>query len=285
MGLSIDGNNIVMTGTFTLVNGFDSTTGVGYLVMTPDGGFGTLPFGAQGDSGLSPTLNFTVEEVDPDDALPDPNPAVTLTSAGGAGVASEYDITIYVHKGDAGESSTFEFLAATDLTGSLIDEYVLAKKTGVGEVYFIPQRVGDQYVPGSINSTSGSSTGRLLAQIAIPAQPFDWRPRCFAQCVVSGTANTRVDLVARVGHETDGQQVGYAKGIAGATPPTLTMIPAAPAGSDVPGDYGRIAAGATTYIYLRAEQKAATSDSWSTTNTDTTFWVEVAPLLPLAASS
>lgn len=284
MGITVDGNNIVMTGTWTIVNGFDPSTGVVYLVGTPDGGTGGLPFGTQGESGLSPTLNFTLEEVDPDDDLPDPNPDVTLTSEGAAGQRNVYDITLYVHKGAKGDSSTFELLSATDLTGALTDEYVLAKKTGAGEVYFIPQRVGDQYI-GTPVSTSGATTGRTLASVSIPAQPFDWRPRVFATTTVSGTTNTRVNLYARVGNATDGHQVGFAKGIAGATPPPLVLIPAAPSGSDIPGDYGRIAAGATSIVYLRAEQQAATSDSWATTDVDTTLWVEVAPLLPLATES
>lgn len=286
MGLTVDGNNITFTGIdLTIVNGFDPNTGVAYLMLTSSGGWGSLPFMSTGESGLSPTLNFTTEEIEPDDPMPDPNPEVTLTSAGGPGERSIYDIKLYVRKGSQGVTGTFSILDADDINGSITDEYVIAKKTGSSQVYFVPQRVGDQYVPGSINSTSGNSTGRLLATVSVPAKPYDWRPRVFAQTVVSGTANTRVDLVARVGSETEGHQVGYAYGIAGATPPPLTMIPAAPAGSDVPGSYGRIAAGATTMIYLRAEQKAATSDSWSTSNTQTTFWVEVQPLLPLVTGS
>lgn len=285
MGLSIDGNNITITGTFTLVNGFDPTTGVAFLVITPDGGFGTLPFGAQGSPGLSPTLNFEVIEVDPDDPLPTPNPVVTLVDEGDPGQRSEYDITIYVHSGSEGPSGTFAVLDATDIDGTVNDDYILAKTVGADTVTFIPQRVGDHYVPGAINSTSGSSTSRPLTSVSIPGQPFDWRPRCFGQCVVSGTVNTRVDLVARIGHQTDGQQVGYAYGIAGASPPTLTMIPAAPTGSNMPGDYGRVAAGATAIIYFLAEQKAPTLDAWTTSNTSTSFWVEVAPILTTTTGS
>lgn len=286
MGLTIDGNNITFTGIdLSIVNGFDPNTGVAYLMLTSSGGWGSLPFMSTGESGLSPTLNFSTEEIEPDDPMPDPNPEVVLTSAGGAGERSIYDIKLYIRKGAQGVAGTFSILDADDISGSLTDEYVLAKKTGTSQVYFVPQRVGSQYVPAAISSTSGNSTGRLLATVSIPAQPFDWRPRVFGQCVVSGGADTRVDLVARVGHETDGHQVGYAYGIAGATPPPLSLIPAAPTGSEVPGSYGRIAAGATTMIYLRAEQKAPTSASWSTSNTTTTFWVEVQPLLPISLGS
>lgn len=277
MGLSIDGNNIVFNGTVTVVNGFDSTTGVAYLVLTPDGGYGTLPVMADGDPGPPPILNFTVEEVDPDDALPGTNPAITLTDSGGPGVASHYDITIYVHKGSTGLSGTFAMLDATDIDGSPTDDYMIIKKVGESKVAFAPQKVGGQYI-GATVSTSGNSSPRLLSSVSIPAQPFDWRPRCFATCTVAGTANTRVDLVARVGNKADGHQVGYAFGLAAAVPPPLTLLPAAPAGSDIPGGYGRVGAGATTTIYLMAEQKAGTADAWSTTDTTTTFWVEVAPL-------
>lgn len=277
MGLSIDGNNIVFEGTVTVVNGFDATTGVAYLVLTPDGGYGTLPVMADGDPGPPPVLNMSMESVDPDDPLPDINPSVTVTDSGGPGVASHYDVVFYVHKGDMGEAGAFALLDATDIDGSPTDDYMITKKVGESKVRFTPQKVGGSYI-GATTSTSGNSSPRMLSSVAIPAQLFDWRPRVFATATVSGTANTRVDLVARVGNNSTGHQVGFAKGLAGATPPPLVMIPAAPAGADIPGAYGRVAAGATTVVYLMAEQKAGTADAWATNADDTTFWVEVAPI-------
>jgi hypothetical protein len=101
----------------------------------------------------------------------------------------------------------------------------------------------------------------------------------FAYTVVTGSSDTRVDLVARLNDPASGDQVGYSKGIAGATPPPNVLIPSAPAGSSIPGNYGKVSAGSAATIYLRAEQKAATSSAWSTpASPDTSFWVEVMPL-------
>jgi hypothetical protein len=276
-GVTVDGNDIVMSGTWRLVNGVDPTTGTAYLVGTPDGGVGSIPYAAPGTPGLSPLITFVMEEVDPDDALPGTNPELLSYVAGGAGTRSEYNYKLYVHQGETGEAGAFAFLDATDISGSPTDDYMVVKTVGASTVQFAPQKVGGQYIGATVN-TSGNTSPRVLSSVSIPAQPFAWRPRCFATTTVSGTANTRVDLLARVGNVGTGHQVGYAKGLAGATPSPLVLIPGSPSGSEIPGTYGRIASGATTIIYLVAEQKNGTSDAWTTTAADTTFWVEIAPL-------
>ncbi|WPH57649.1 hypothetical protein [Mycobacterium phage WXIN] len=284
MSLTVDGNNITFTGTVTVVNGANQDSGTAYLVLTPEGGFGTLPFLATGDPGKPPVFDsFTMEEVDPDDPLPTPNPEYTLVSPGGPGEASHYTLKFYVHKGATGATGTFTISGATDLSGtpgSGNDKQILVYRHSDGKWVLSAQKVGDQYVPAAIASTSFSvTTPRTLTSVTIPAQPFDWRPRVFAQTVVTGSADTRVDLVARVGNASSGAQVGFSKGLAGAAPPPNILIPAAPAGSSMPGSYGRVAAGDAATIYLVAEQKAPSSNSWSTpASPDTTFWVEVAPL-------
>lgn len=282
MALSIDGNNIVFDGRLTVVNGFNRETGTAYLVLTPSGGFGTLPFFATGDPGLPPVFDsITVEEVEPGDPLPTPNPVVTPVSPGGPGVASHYTLKFYLHKGTAGSTGTFTIAGATDLSGTPTDKYTLVYRNSDGKYVLTAQKIGDQYVPAAIAATSFSATpSRTLASVSIPAQPFDWRPRAFASTVVTGSSDTRVDLIARVGDASTGAQVGFAKGVAGVAPPPMVLIPAAPAASAVPGSYAKVAAGTPTTVYLVAEQKAPSSNSWSTpASPDTTFWVEVAPLL------
>lgn len=286
MGLTINGNDITFEGQVNIVNGFNPDTGTAYLILTPDGGVGVLPFFNEGAPGLPPEFDsITVTEVEPDDPLPSPNPVVTTVSAGGAGVASHYTLEFFIHKGEAGTTGANEISTAVDLADSPAlgvgtEEYILVYDSLNQEWVPTAQKVGDAYVPATINSTAFNNTAnRTLASVVIPAQPFNWRPRCFAQMVVTGSSDTRVDLVARLDDASSGDQVGFSKGLAGATPPPNILIPAAPAGSGIPGSYGVVDAGVAATVYLRAEQKAPSSNSWSTpASPDTTFWVEVAPI-------
>lgn len=287
MSISVNGNDIEFEGVVRVVNGFNPDTGVAYLILTPNGGTGSIPFLAQGLPGLPPVFDsVTVEEVDPDDPLPTPNPVVTTVSTGGSGIASHYTLKFYIHKGQVGATGqnqigTASDLATTPALGSGTNGYTLVYRSSDGKWVPTAQKVGDQYVPAVINATAFNATSpRLLASVTVPAQPFDWRPKAFASTVVTGSSDTRVDLVARLNDQASGDQVGYAKGVAGAAPPPLVMIPAAPAGSAIPGTYAKVLAGNAATIYLRAEQKAPSSGSWSTpASPDTTFWVEVSPLL------
>lgn len=287
MGISVDGNDIQFEGTVKIVNGFNPDTGVAYLILTPTGGTGTIPFLAQGLPGLPPVFDsITVEEVAAGDPLPTPNPVVTPVSSGGNGIASHYNLKFYIHGGSVGPAgantiSTSTDLATTPALGIGTNTYTLVYRSSDGLWVPTAQKVGNQYVPSAIGATAHDATPqRVLASITVPAQPFDWRPRVFAQTVVTGSADTRVDLVARLNDAASGDQVGFAKGVAGASPPTQTLIPAAPAGSAIPGGYAKVLAGNAATVYLRAEQKAASAGAWSTPAApNTTFWLEVEPLL------
>lgn len=286
MGVTVDGNDIVFSGNIRVVNGFNPDTGVAYLILTPDGGTGTLPFLAEGQPGLPPVFDsISVVEVDPADTLPSPNPVVTTVDPGGAGTAAHYNMTFYVHKGATGAQGANEISTAVDLAtspalGAATNAYILVYDA-TNQVW-VPsaQKVGDIYVPTKIDATSfNSASPRTLTSVAVPAQPFDWRPRCFGQVLVTGSSDTRVDLYARINDASAGDQVGYSKGVAGAAPPPSILIPAAPAGSAVPGSYGKVAAGQPATIFLVAKQQAPSNNSWSTLGApDSTFWVEVAPL-------
>ena len=289
MGITVDGNDIVFDGTIRVVNGFNVDSGVCYLVLTPSGGTGTLPFLAEGQPGLPPVFDsVSVIEVDPADNLPTPNPVVTVVDPGGAGIAAHYTMTFYLHKGATGDQGQNEISTATDLgtspaLGAATNAYILVYDATNSIWVPTSQKVGNSYIPTTLASTAfNTASPRTLTTVAIPAQPFDWRPKCFGQVTVTGSSDTRVDLYARINDPASGDQVGYSKGLAGAAPPVNVMIPAAPVGSAVggAGTYGRVLAGQPATIYLRAEQKAASSSSWSTSGApDSTFWVDVSPLL------
>lgn len=287
MAVTVDGNNLTFEGRVTVVNGANPETGIAYLILTPEGGFGNLPFLATGESGKPPIFDsITMTEVDPDVPLPAPNPIVTTVSEGGPGVAAHYTMQFFVHAGQKGDTGTIVIKNATDFAttpalASDTDGYHIVYRHSDGKFVPTAPRVGNLYVPNSISSTAYNTTpNRMLVSVSIPAQKFDWYPRCFGQVAVTGAADTRVDLVARLNDPASGDQVGYSKGIGGATPPVNVLIPAMPPGSSIPGPYGKVAAGDPATIYLRAEQKAAGSGSWSTpASPDSTFCVEVVPVL------
>lgn len=287
MGISVNGNDIEFDGTVKVINGFNPDTGVAYLILTPKGGTGAIPFLAQGLPGLPPVFdNITVEEVDPGDPLPSPNPVRTLVSAGGPGVASHWNLKFYIHSGATGSTGTYSISGAADLAstpalGSGTNTYQLIYRNS--DNLWVPQaqKVGNQYVPATLSNTAYDATpNRVIGSVSIAAQPFDWRPRVFASTIVTGSSDTRVDLVARLDDPASGDVVGYSKGIAGAAPPPMVLIPAAPPGSALPGSYAKVTAGNAATVYLRAEQKAASSNPWSTPGyPGTTYWVEIEPLL------
>ena len=289
MALTINGNDIEFTGQVKVVNGFNSDTGVAYLILTPDGGVGSIPFLAQGLPGLPPVFDsITVEEVDPGDPLPSPNPVVTTISPGGSGAASHLSLKFYLHSGDKGDTGTNVISTATDLAttpalGPSTNGYVLAYRSSDGKWVPTPSGLagGNTYVSPPILATpKNNASPRLISQINVPAQPFDWRPRVFAQCFVDGALLTRVDLYARLNDPASGDQVGYSRGVSGNLIPPNIIVPGYPAGSAVPGSYGRVLAGNAATIYLRAEQVNATSESWATpASPETTFCVEVQPIL------
>ena len=287
MSLTVDGNNVIFDGTVTIVNGFNEATGTAYLILTPNGGYGTLPFMSTGQPGLPPVFDsIKYVEIDPSQALPTPNPVVTLVNPGGAGTASHYTMTIYGHAGEPGASGSNTLSTATDLSptpplGAGTDGYTLAYNYSSGSWVPTPIPRGAVYVPTKIDPTAYDTTNpRLLASVNIPAKPYAWVPRCFGSTVVTGSSDTRVDLVARLNNQSSGDQVGYSKGIAGAAPPPNVLMPAAPAGSNfMTSNYGVVPAGQQATIFLRAEQEAPSTNSWSTPgDPGTTFWVEVNPI-------
>lgn len=288
MSITLDGNNIVFEGTITVANGFNPDSGVAYLILTPSGGYGTLPFLATGDSGLPPEFpSIKMTEVDPATPLPTVNPIVTKVDPGGPGVASKYTMEFFVHKGEQGATGAISISNAVDLSGALgtgTDDYILTYDAATATWKPNAQKVGNLYVASAILATSYSNASpRSLVSITIPGQPFDWYPRCFAQVPITGSSTTQVHLYARLNDPASGAQLGFAYGQVGATPPVPVLIPAPPAGSAVPGTsggtYGRVSAGAAATIYLRAEQIASSSASWSTAAAPSaTYCVEVAPL-------
>lgn len=292
MGLTINGNSIMITeANIELVNVVNDDTGVAYIIITPEGGVGALPFMATGAPGM-PALftNVELEIVPYGQALPTPNPQVTLVNAGGPGLNSKYSLTFTLNEGAPGATGSPSISGSSDLgsspaLGEATEKFVLVYRASDGKWVPTAQKVGNRYWPASIAATAFNSTSpRLLSSLAIAAQPFDWYPRLFAQTVVTGSDGatpTRVDLVARLNDAASGDVVGFGKGLIGANAAGIPtqLLPMSPVGQDS-ATYGKVLAGNAATIHLRAEQMAASSSSWSTPAApDTTFWLEVVPVL------
>ena len=264
--------------TITFPYGFSVSSGVGTIIITPAGGVASFPLAIQGASGLPPLIRFVAHELPPGDPLPDPNPQRTVINPGGPGEAAEYQYDLYFHKGDKGDAASFKFLDADDLaSGEALaegdvtkDGYVLSYAypgSGAPGVVFVPQKRGDIRGPSTIAPTPWSNTGiRLLTSVTLEPKQFDRKVLPTGSVVVTGSADTRVDLIAYLGNPDDGGiEIGRAFGQAGAAPPPLVLSGGPPAtNSGGNASYGIVAAGAAATVHFRAEQKASSSNNWAT---------------------
>lgn len=280
-----DDRYYIWNGEVRIPRTFDPSSRSAVIMLGPPGGVAQIPALVKGDPGkvalIDNTIDFTALEWD--DPTPD-SATFTTVVAGSDTVSPVYRLELNLHKGEPGDTVDPVILDASDLSGVATDGYVLAKTVGSATVQFIPQRVGDQYWPASISNTSGSDgQNRTLAIVTVPAQPFDYRIRVHGQCIIAGTANTRVDLLARLNNPTSGDIIGRSFGVAGATPPPNILVSGVAAGSAA--SVGRVLAGNSATVYLRAEQQASTTDVYTTSASTTSFLVEVAPIYPVIAGS
>lgn len=270
----------IWTGDIKIAKQFDPTTKSAIILLGPEGGIAEIPALVKGDPGLPATLDSTVSltTLAWNDPTTESASFTTLTPATGT-TSPVYRLNLSVRQGAPGASGASAVLTASDVVGTATDGYYLAKTTvnSVDKATWVAPKVGGQYWPATTTNTSGTDgQNRTLVSVSIPAQPFDWRPRVFGQVVVSGTANTRVDLIARLNDAIAGDIVGRGFGLVGATPPPVNLVSGSPAGSA--STVGRVAAGSAASVFLRAEQQASTTDSYSTAAASTWFMVEVAPI-------
>lgn len=265
---------------------FDPTTKAAVIMLGPPGGIAQIPALVKGDPGLPASIdtNISFTSLAWDDPTSD-SASFTLLTPATDSTPAVYRLNLALHEGSPGAAGSNTLLTATDLTGTAVDGYVMAKTvvSGNNRVTWVAQKVGDQYWPASISNTSGvDGQNRTLASVSIPAQPFDYRLRVFGQSIITGTANTRVDLLARLDNATSGDIIGRAFGVTGAAPPPAVLVSGPPAGSS--STAGKVLAGNSATVFLRAEQQASTTDGYTTSGVTTSFMVEVAPIAAFVAS-
>ena len=280
MALTIDGNSLVFTGTLTVTNFTNPANGVCTLVLTPDGGVGTLPALLQGTPGLPST--FTVGTVTTLSPGAQATFELDLTSAGGPGVANAYTVNVGLPQGQAGNDGTNGTLAGcSDLSGTpAVDDIPIVKSISPTAFEYFSFPFAFVVNPSTITSTgtvSGQATEQLCA-VSVTAMPFAWTPLCLATATVDGTVNTVVNLQATLtaGART-GDVVGQANGHAGQATQTLSMNSGFGALMSTSG-YGVVDANETATIYLKAIETASTADDWNIDDTTVNFTVIGVPV-------
>lgn len=259
-------------GTTQFAKGTNLASGMGVVVMGPTGGQANFPGVQQGPAGPAPTLYFTTTIVPYGTTLQSPNPAVTNPAPG------VYNINTQVPAGQQGPPGTMAILSATDLEGVTMpgtppaNKSIIAFDAPNSKVQFVDPRVGGMYATLVAATTATAGQGRQLQAIAVPPLPYAWWPEVFAPIPITAADNTsQINLVARVGNATSGDQCGISLGTLGALSYTASVKPAF--GATLPGSstagalgsyYGAVPANTTATVYLRAEQQAATTSGYAT---------------------
>lgn len=281
---SDNGDYYVWRGEVWIPKNFDPTTKACVIMLGPPGGTAMVPAMVQGDPG-KPFVprNVIINEL----AHNDPSDATAqwvLVSAATDTLPPVMDLQLSLHRGQPGADGTMTILAATDLdTGvddaNLVHGYTFAvdmTNPGDPKVALTAPKVGGMYWPTAIQSTNpGDGANRNLAPVSVPAQPWPWRPRVSGQCHIAGDGpDVRVDLVVRT-NQSSGEIVGRTIDVGGQATRNLPVVSGPPTNSV--GTYGLIPANTIGVITLRTEQQAGVDD-YATSNTTTTFAVEVAPV-------
>lgn len=246
-------------GYVTFPAGANTASGAGIVIFGPFGGVANFPIAAEGPPGPSPTFTVTVVQVAAGTTLPSPNPATTFTPGAGD-TPPNYDLTIYVNAGAAGES-TSAILTATDLEGTPAAGYMIGYDADEEMAQWQAIPGGGYYFTNSVSATASNTTARKpLTSILCAALPYDWWPEVSGQNNVVGAVDTRVDLVARI-NSTTGDICGYGYGAAGAAPPPAALAPyGLYAGNNV------IPAGSAATIFFNAENQTSSANPWNVTS-------------------
>lgn len=273
---TIDGKEylVVEVAQFRIPLNFDPDSNMFIAVAAPSGGLGNFPALVKGDPGFAPTFNTpTLHALEHGDPTAD-SIAFTLVTPGTALAGPVYHCDVYLHKGEPGDDGTMVLLDASDLTGTPLAGRIMVVNSTATGMEFVAQKVGDRYLPASINSTPSGNANYTLCPVGIPAQPFDWRPEVVGQTVVAGTGtNVRVDLLARLSSEAGGNVVARCFGVASTE--RLMLCSAPPAGSN--DAFDRVAAGTAVTIYMRVERQSG-SDTFTTSASTTSCAVRVRPI-------
>ena len=270
--VTIDGVDMIeiTTARFRVPVAWNPNSRMFFAFADPGSSLGNFPAIAKGDTGDAATLDSTVPltMLDYGDPTADSASLTALTPT-----LSQLSLTL--HKGAPGVNGT-STLDPTSYGTPVAKKILVVNSTADGFVYQT-QEVGDRYYPASASPAPSGYANFTLATVSIPAQAFDWRPQVRGGVVVTGTGpDVAVDLIARLGDEVAGNEVGRGFGLPGMSPPPHVLVAGPPPGAGADSD--RILAGVgPTIIYLRTEKQSG-ADYYTTTAAQTRFSVKVDPV-------
>lgn len=233
------------------------------IVLGPSGAQANLSAVATGAPGPSPTLrNANLTQVPYGDALP--SPAAQFVQI----VPGVYDLDLALNSGAPGSSGAFAIASATDLSGTLADKNILEYDAGTSKFAPVTLPIIAAYNATGIAAT-GSSAGnvRTVSSIAVPPIARPWIPVVAASAEIIGTANTQVDLVARIGgglNSQSGSEVARGMGTLSSAAISVSAIAPTFMGGLLTSAFGQVAAGSGATIYLNCEEQQGTTDNYST---------------------
>jgi hypothetical protein len=264
---------VIDAASFRIPLDWDPSSNMFIAVAAPNGAVGNFPALVQGDPGVTPTIDTVIDFTALEYNDPTADSASWIQES-----TNTYQLVLNLHKGAPGAAGGTTLMSASDLvaTGAVAGQMMIVNPSVNGFVLH-NQLVGDRFVPATILSASSGNPAFTLATVTIAAQLFDWRPHVEGYCIFTGTgSDLQVDLVARLGVETSGSDVGRGTQPAGQYPAAHVLTAGPPPG--VADSYDRVAAGVgPTTIYLRGERQSGGS-TFTTSAATTRFSVEVRPV-------
>lgn len=253
--------SVMYSGPVLFPAGTDTSTQVGVAIFGPNGATTNFPAVEAGVSGLPPIINVSYVQLAHGTSLPAPNPASTLVSPGGPGIAAVYDWVIYGNVGADGATSAFALHNATDLAGTAAIGMV-PTVSGIGPTAFTlktPPAV-KWFTVGSVGATASNvNTIKNITSVSIPDQPTDGWLEIYAQALTIGAVDTQVNLVARIGNYSTGTIISTGLGQAGASPAPTVLQP-----QGLSASTGIITAGSgPTTVFLNGENQTPSANSWN----------------------
>lgn len=253
-------------------------TGVAHVLLREDGGImGGVSGVEQGPPGKHAEFDTKIDltPLAPEDATPD-SAFFELITPPTDTTPGRWKMHLALHTGKTGKDGATRW-NPLDLSTNPKAGWIPAVKTDLLGFELVPQKVPEVFYPGEIKNIGTGNANGTMAAIDIPARPWPRRIRAQGQTVVTGeAADVRVNLLARLNGEANGNIVGRCVGIAQTD--RLAFSPGKPIGpGSTTDDYDTIAAGTSATVHIRCERQTGTS-TYTATAAMSHFNIEAWPL-------
>ena len=190
--------------------------------------------------------------------------------------AGKWKMHLALHTGKTGKDGATRW-NPLDLSTTPKAGWIPAVRTDLLGFELVPQKIPEVFYPGKIENVGTGNPNGTMAAIEIAARPWARRIRAQGQTVVTGeAADVRVNLLARLNGEANGNIVGRCVGIAQTD--RLAFSPGKPIGPGSTSDgYDTIPAGASATVHIRCERQTGTS-TYTATAAMSHFNIEAWPL-------